>query len=39
MASSSSVYGNAPVPFREPKTGVARSIYAATKQVPPSAVN
>jgi UDP-glucuronate 4-epimerase len=32
MASSSSVYGNAPVPFREPKTGVARSIYAATKQ-------
>eukprot|EP00668_Euglena_longa_P011944 GGOE01014366.1.p1 GENE.GGOE01014366.1~~GGOE01014366.1.p1 ORF type:complete len:627 (-),score=119.57 GGOE01014366.1:276-2156(-) len=32
IASSSSVYGNAPVPFREPKTGIARSIYAATKQ-------
>ena len=34
-ASSSSVYGNAAVPFRETRMGSARSIYAATKQVSP----
>ncbi len=32
MASSSSVYGDAQPPFREPETGAPLSLYAATKQ-------